>query len=107
MKPVTDYEIITYGVEWPDHFQGCGIACTEFADVATGIGGSEKEALEDALKNLVQREWDIDSNPDLLTDIEKACTDNWVQESIDEGKENPDDEDPEETPWVYVSIRVR
>lgn len=48
------YEIIRHGVEYPDHFAGCGVAHTPFDGVVTGIGENAKEAYEDAVGQIYQ-----------------------------------------------------
>jgi len=103
MKTITDYEIICHGIERSDYFQGCGTAFTEFTDVATGIGSSEKEALEDALDQLAQSDWNTESNPDLRTDIGRAD----YTDVIDEFDDDDDGDEDYDAPSVYVSVRVR
>lgn len=97
MKTIAEYELIKHGVDWPDYFPGCGLACTHYDDVATGIGNSEREAAEDALDQLAQANWDTDSNPDLAAEVAELSDHDEIID-IDDG------EDP---PYVYVSIRVR
>ena len=87
MKTITDYEVVSHGVEHEQYFQGCGTAFTDFEDVATGIGWSESEALEDALDSLAQSDWDTeavkyDADEDIIDDLGEDC-------------------------WFYVSVRVR
>ena len=53
MKKLTSYEIVRHGVEWSDYFQGCGVSFTEFDEVSTGIGDTEKEAFDDAIEQIV------------------------------------------------------
>lgn len=95
---ITEYDIITHGVAWPDYFPGCGLAWTHYDDVATGIGNSEREAAEDALEQLAQASWATDSNPGLAAEVNALSE---VDEIIDE------DNDGEDQPYVYVSIRVK
>jgi len=61
MKTVVEYEIVDHGFESSQYFQGYGIACTDFDDVATGIGETADEAWEDALDQLAQSDWDTSS----------------------------------------------
>ena len=61
MKPVTSFEVISHGIDYPDYFQGCGVCCTEFDSVATGVGGTEAEAFDDALEGLSQQDWDTET----------------------------------------------
>ena len=63
MKTIKDYEVIDHGFDAEQYFQGCGTAFTEFDDVATGIGETAAEALDDALENLAQGDWDVSSIP--------------------------------------------
>ena len=94
---ITEYELITHGVDRPDYFAGCGLDYPNYDDVVTGIGRSEREAAEDALDQLAQAEWDTDSNPDLSAEVTALSDD---AEIIDEY-------DVEDPPFFYVSIRVR
>ena len=113
MKRIEEYEIINHGVQHSDYFQGCGTKFTEFTDVATGAGNSEREALDDALEDLALADWDTESNADLQADYNRADDTDAVQAIIDEYADDIGvDEDgypPEDydTPWVFVSVRVR
>ena len=100
MRAITDYEIINHGVQHSDYFQGCGTAFTEYEDVATGIGCSEREALEDALESLAQMDWETD-NADINADVERADDTDIIQAIIDTENCGGD------WPWVFVSVRVR
>jgi len=91
MKPIKDYEIIDHGMEYSDYFQGCGIAFTNFTDVATGIGHGAKEAASDALILLGNNEWDTE-NISLLKDVKRL-----------KGKISR----PQEDLWWHVSVRVK
>ena len=44
MKKITEFEIVSHGIDGEQYFPGCGVACTSFDDVATGIGDTEQEA---------------------------------------------------------------
>jgi hypothetical protein len=101
-KTITEYDIITHGVDWPDYFPGCGLAFTNYDDVATGIGNSEREAAEDALDQLAQANWDTDSNPGLAAEVNALSDDDEIIDEI-----IAEDNDGEDQPYVYVSIRVR
>ena len=63
MKPVIEYTIVDHGIEHCQYFQGEGTSYTEFTDCATGIGDSAYEAMEDALENLAQGDWNISTIP--------------------------------------------
>jgi len=60
-KIISDYEIVDHGVDNPQYFQGCGIACTDYDDVATGMGTSANEALDDALEQLAITDWNVEN----------------------------------------------
>jgi hypothetical protein len=53
-KRILDHEVVDHGVEGEQYFQGCGVAYTDFDDVATGLGDTFNEALADALESLAQ-----------------------------------------------------
>ncbi len=59
MKKILEYEIVDHGVEHEQYFQGCGVVFTKFDDVATGLGNSPREALENALEDLIQCGYEI------------------------------------------------
>jgi hypothetical protein len=52
--------VIDHGVEHEQYFQGCGISCTRFDDIATGIGDSVAEAIDDCLEQLACNDWEVD-----------------------------------------------
>ena len=60
MKAITAFEVLDHGVEHEQYFQGCGVGCTEYTDVATGIGDSFAEAVDDALEGLAQQEYETE-----------------------------------------------
>lgn len=45
-------QIIDHGVHHSDSFEGCGVSFTPWTDVATGIGNSFREALNDAIDQI-------------------------------------------------------
>ena len=90
-KRVKGFEIINHGYMYPDYFQGCGTAFTDYEDVATGCGNSAKEAYEDALESLAQNDWDTAKLPSRPRGIRARDT---VPARC------------EESYW-YVSVRVR
>ena len=67
---VDKFEILDHGIQQSDYFQGCGIAYTEYTDVATGIGSNLWEALNDAAEQLAQMGWDLPE--EIEREIEKA-----------------------------------
>lgn len=94
MKPIIEYEIISHGIEHPDYFQGCGTSFTGFDLCVTGIGDTEREALEDAIGQLAEMDFDttcLDSKTDKYDAIIRASEEN----------------DTEDAPYWHVSVRVR
>ena len=101
MKTVSAYQISEHGFDAPDYFQGCGVACTEFADVATGIGETAAEALEDALEQLARQGWDTGG---IRTDgIEDIGSVSDYLDSLD----LPEEDREQSGISVFVSVRVR
>lgn len=96
MKQITQFEIISHGIENSQYFQGCGVSFTKYTDVATGIGQSEKEALNDALESLAQNDWDVSTVEDSEDYI------NANDEVPKELEDQPEDSDC----YFYVSVRV-
>lgn len=87
MKKLNEFQIIDHGVDNCQYFQGCGVANTGYIGVATGVGNSAHEALEDALEQLAQMDWDVSKvNNKLSKDIDVP--------------DNADDT------YHYVSVRV-
>ena len=76
------------------YWQGAGLAYTEFDDIATGVGSSEREAAEDACEQLAMQGWDTST-----IDISEANRDTaqLCECAEDEGCEHH---------W-FVTIRVR
>ena len=58
-KKITDFEILDHGIDHSQYFQGCGTSFTEFTDVATGIGSSQREAFDNALEQLASMGYNI------------------------------------------------
>lgn len=104
MKSITDYDITTEGPEYPGYWQGCGTE--DYEDVAIGIGNSEREALEDALDQLAQDDWDVSGCAALVAEIDKADDTDEVTALIDAYRFD-NEEEPDEYPMMHVSIRVR
>lgn len=103
MKMITDYEIVRHGIDNSQYFQGCGTAFTDFDEVATGIGDNPKEAAEDCLELLAQMGWDVDSNKDLIEEVNNLPI---VPTITAEVNEEGEDEYPEDC-YYYLSIRVK
>jgi hypothetical protein len=92
MKKVNAFKIVDHGVDHEQYFPGCGVACTEYIGVATGVGDSAHEAMEDALDQLAMMDWEVDGiKNDLSEDIEVPET---------------SDDEPNECHY-YISVRVK
>lgn len=71
-KTIVEFELVDHGITQPDYFQGCGTAFTSFEDVATGIGSNPAEAIDDALEQLAQGDWETDGmEKRIMADIGK------------------------------------
>ena len=99
MKKINDYEIIDHGVDSCDFLQGCGIANTQYEDIATGIGDSSKDAMDDALEQLAQNGWDTDSDENLTKEFKYSSDSRTIPEE-EYGEDNS-------CLYHYVSIRVK
>lgn len=51
---VADFQVLDHGEDGSQYFPGCGTAHTNFAHVATGVGDTGTEALDDALDSMAQ-----------------------------------------------------
>jgi hypothetical protein len=94
---ITDHEVLDHGFMLPDYFSGCGVAFTDFDDVATGCGMSRYEAYEDALEQLAQNGWTVESLP---------AAKEVGQNAMVPDECNDDGGNGDSVLW-YVSIRVR
>jgi hypothetical protein len=102
---IAEFEILDHGEDGSQYFPGCGVAFSKFENVATGVGDTGAEALEDALEMLAQR--DPSARPSKLQEDEmRRSLDNPDKSAFDsldhsECGENHDGDD-----WQhYVSIR--
>lgn len=102
MKTVNEFEVIDHGFYSEQYFQGCDVAYTEFEDVATGIGETAKEAFEDALELLAQRDWNVETIPSKGNGFSRKTVQGYLK-SI--GISKADREETET--YAHVSIRVR
>lgn len=104
-KMIADYQIVDHGIEWSDYFQGCGTAFTDYTDVATGCGEDYMSALEDALESLAQNDWDTESvKPE---DHDDDSVSAWIERARGDNGDDGESEYSGETPYYYVSVRVR
>ena len=97
-KAIEAFEVLDHGIEHEQYFQGCGVSCTGYADVATGIGCSVAEAVDDALEQLAQGEWDVEG-------MERRICREYGKRRIP-SKRTVLKRHGEDC-WHYVSIRVR
>lgn len=106
-KKILEFEIVDHGVEHSDYFQGCGVAFTKFSDVATGIGDSLQEALEDAAEQLATAGFEISA--ELNSEIESAdATDH--SNRLPDVTQHTDCGEPEcfaEGVYYFASIRIK
>lgn len=71
MKPITDFVLIDHGYDYPDHFQGCGVAYTRFDDCVTGAGLNPSDALDNALDQLADEGYDVSEvEAELVAEVE-------------------------------------
>lgn len=107
MTKLNDFEIIRHGIEYSDYFTGCGYCFSNFDRIATGIGETEWEALQDAIETMAQC-YTFDN--DQLERIELECTEisenkystlDYLHDNLPVGID-PEDAD---SPWYYVSVR--
>lgn len=86
---VVDYEIWNHGVDHSQYFQGKGTSYTKWDEVYTGIGRSEKEALEDALEQAYSADIEFSKNveKELEKEIKNASDEDIVSEV--ENEERP------------------
>ena len=117
MKPIREFEIIDHGVEHTQYFQGCGTAYTPYDLCVTGCGDSYAEALEDALENLAQNEYEvktIEESAEVMEDKQSpdfhktvadclGWTENEEGETVDEEGDSTEDNEMH----YYLSIRVK
>ena len=104
MKTIRDFELVHHGVENSSYFQGCGVSFSPFTDVATGIGNTEGEAIQDALEQLAGNDWDVASTEAALLVDEAFSADRpTVQEILGATDEEMEDS---ECHW-FASLRVR
>ena len=70
MQSIDKFEIVDHGIEHPQYFQGCGVAFTDFEDVATGIGDNPAEATDDCLEQVAQAGFDTEGMEERILEQE-------------------------------------
>ena len=107
MKTIADFQIVDHGIDGDQYFQGCGLSFTSFEDIATGIGSNPYEALDDALENLAQGDWDTESNPELNEEL-RIFKQHWDgKDCLPEPEEDEDGEPYDSEMHYYISVRVK
>ena len=104
---ITKYQIINHGIDSSSYFQVCGIACTEYDDVATGTGETAHEAFKDAAEQLAQGEWDVEGIPNDLDDEITKCDGCEYQQDSCEGDAEDQEYCADCEKHFFVSIRVK
>lgn len=59
-KTIVEFELVDHGIEHEQYFQGCGLAFTDYEDIATGCGDNPAEAIDDALESLACNGWETE-----------------------------------------------
>ena len=98
-RKVCGYEIVVLGLEHEQCFRGFGVAHTDYADCAVGIGVTAEEALDDALTVLADNGWDTDR-------VDQDCS-NRLPEHVASYPDMTDAEIEHGELHVYVGVRVR
>ena len=99
MKQITSFQVLSHGVDTSSYFQGCGVAFSDFENVQTGIGDTEREAFNDALDQIVSCGAEI--SPEL--EAERENMNDSVLAYTPDGEEEQND--CCETPVFWVSVR--
>lgn len=98
-----EFEIVDHGFEHSQYFQGCGVAYTNYRHVATGVGSTPLEALDDATDQIG---WDHDAATELIAAIEASDEYCLAKESDATVEKHLGGEVPEDNEiYYYVSIR--
>lgn len=98
-----DLEIVDHGEDHAQYFPGCGVSGTRYSHVATGIGVTFGEALDDAIEQMVTNPGDHDE----WTEKDLEHIRDWVFRTVtpDDDQTTSDNEWPHNEWWRYVSIR--
>jgi hypothetical protein len=95
MRTIQEFEIVDHGIQHEQYFQGCGLAFTEYDDIATGIGSNPAEAFQDALEQLAMADWETDGMENRIgREIGRNCLPVTPRTDVDEC-------------YYYASIRVK
>ena len=70
---VAEFELVDHGIQGEQYFQGCGLSHTDYAGIATGCGNNPAEAIDDALEQLAQSDWEVDGMESRIMAQEFPC----------------------------------
>jgi hypothetical protein len=91
MKIIQNYKILNHGIDGSQYFPGCGVACTLYTHVYTGIGESAHEALEDALEQAATDDWNVEE----------------IKNDLDETENIEHADNDEDEMHYFVSIQIK
>lgn len=97
-----EIEVVDYGIELPDYFQGHGCTFTEYQHAYYGIGDTAAEALDDAFEQAAQCGFVITDEQEQAAQAKLPNDAETVTQHLEE---NPTGDYCEETPWYHVGIR--
>lgn len=60
MKTITDYQIVDYGIENAQYFQGHGVSFTKYHYSSLGCGDDYRTAMEEALEDAALQGFEIE-----------------------------------------------
>lgn len=106
-----EIEILNHGIEHSQYFQGCGTSFTRWQHVATGVGDTLIDALEDALEMALSGVGAVEDDKELVRLVRESpeCAE-WSQDtgSAHDDCVGSDQRDHAECELHYfVSIRWR
>ena len=102
-RVIEDFEIVVHGVFMCDCFNGYGTYGTSFKNIYTGIGDSNRAAIENALEQLAMNEYNVDYSA-IEKDLEIYSNDERISKHCAEYIESGETSDNAELPHVYCSI---
>lgn len=95
METTKNYSVTNHGIDYPDYFQGDGLAFSDYEHIATGIGDTAHAAYQDAIEQACMRDDNAPEFPD--TDPDYPDTD-----AVSEMEEY---QDADEMPTYFVTIK--
>jgi hypothetical protein len=70
---IEEYEIVDYGVEHGQYFQGAGVTFSQWMDCYVGVGANYNEAARDAIDNCATSGWDTTTIEDIPEDYSNVA----------------------------------